>query len=132
MAFAPRGRDMVMQLAIGRMAVGVAGLVAPKAVGRAWIGSEGKSPLVAVVTRAFAVRDLALGLGAYLAVQNDAPVRGWIEAGLLSDAVDVFSTLRGPIPVTRKLMIVVTALTAVGSGYFALQSLEESVPPAHP
>ena len=61
-----RGRDMVTQLAIARMAVGVAGFLAPKRVGRAWIGNEGASPLVAVVTRAFAVRDFALGLGTYL------------------------------------------------------------------
>jgi hypothetical protein len=130
MVVEPRGQDTVTRLAIARMAVGVAGFLAPKRVGRAWIGGEGASPLVAVVTRAFAVRDFALGLGAYLAVQRGAPVRGWVEAGVLSDAADVLATLRSPVPLARRLLIAATALSAVAGGALALQSLEEPSPPA--
>jgi hypothetical protein len=129
MGSSPSGRDVLKQLAIARMAVGVAALAAPKTVGRAWIGAEGASPAVAMVTRAFAVRDFALGLGAYLATQKDAPVRGWIEAGLLSDAVDVVSTLRGPAPLTRKLMIAATGLAAVVGGLIAIQDLDRATAP---
>jgi hypothetical protein len=103
------------------MAVGAAGFVAPRTFGRIWIGREGGSRHVAMVTRAFAARDLALGLGAYLAVQRDAPVRGWIEAGLLSDSLDVLATLRGPLPLLRKLATAGAALVGVAGGVLALQ-----------
>ena len=41
-----------------------------------------------MLARAFGVRDLAIGLGAVIALDRGMPVRGWIEAGVLSDAVD--------------------------------------------
>jgi hypothetical protein len=124
------GRDVAKQLAIGRMAVGAIGFVMPKTFGRIWVGRDAASPHVAVITRAFAVRDFALGLGVYLAVQRDAPIRGWLEAGLLSDAADVLSTLRGPVPAARKLGLAATAVTGVAGGALALQNLEEaSLPP---
>jgi hypothetical protein len=121
------GRAGAAQLALGRMAVGAAGFVAPRTFGRIWIGGEGGSPRVAMLTRAFAARDFALGLGAYLAVQKDAPVRGWVEAGLLSDSLDVLTTLRGPLPLFRKLTIAGAALVAVAGGILALQGDDEPV-----
>jgi hypothetical protein len=124
------GREVAKQLALGRMAVGVIGFVMPKTFGRVWVGSEAASARVAMITRAFAVRDFALGLGAYLAVQRDAPVRGWLEAGLLSDTADVLSTFRGPVPVARKLALAGAALTGVAGGALALQNLEGASLPA--
>ena len=121
------GRAGAAQLALGRMAVGVAGFVAPRTFGRVWIGSAGGSANVAMVTRAFAVRDFALGLGTYLAVQKDAPVRGWIEAGLLCDSLDVLATLRGPLPLVRKLVVAGGALAAVAGGVLALREDDEPV-----
>jgi hypothetical protein len=103
------------------MAVGLAGFVAPRTFGRLWIGRDGGSRHVAMVTRAFAARDFTLGLGTYLAVQKDAPVRGWLEAGLLSDSLDVLATLRGPLPLLRKLSIAGAALVGVAGGVLALQ-----------
>lgn len=124
------GRDVAKQLAMGRMAVGVIGFVMPKTFGRVWVGSDAASPRIAMITRAFAVRDFALGLGAYLAVQRDTPIRGWLEAGLLSDTADVLSTLRGPVPVARKLGLAAAAMTGVAGGALALQNLEEASLPA--
>src|SRR5690349_6161388 len=96
-------RDGVQNFALGRMAFGVGGFVAPRLFGRVWIGREAGSSRVAVITRAFAIRDFALGLGTYLAIQKDAPVRGWIEAGLLCDAGDVVGNLAGSLPAVRKI-----------------------------
>ena len=121
-------RQGVQQFAIGRMAFGVAGLLTPRIFGRVWIGSDARSSRVALITRAFAIRDFALGLGTYLAVQKKAPVRGWIEAGLLCDAGDVLTTLTGPLPAARKVAIGVAAATGVGAGLLALQHLEELAP----
>ncbi len=124
MGLTDTGRTAAAQLAIGRMAVGVAGFVAPRTFGRVWIGSDAGSSRVAMITRAFAIRDLALGLGAYLAIQKDAPLRGWIEAGLLSDSADVLTSLRGPVPLARKLVLAGASLAGVVGGFVALQNAE--------
>ncbi|MGH8986955.1 MAG: hypothetical protein ACRDY6_24250 [Acidimicrobiia bacterium] len=124
------GRELAKQLAIGRMAVGVIGFVMPKTFGRVWVGNDAASARIAMITRAFAVRDFALGLGAYLAVQRETPVRGWLEAGLLSDTADVLSTFRGPVPAARKLALAAAAMTGVAGGALALQNLEGASLPA--
>jgi hypothetical protein len=121
------GREGAAQLALGRMAVGVVGFVAPKTFGRLWVGADGATSSVAIVTRAFAIRDFALGLGAYLAVQRDAPVRGWVEAGLVSDSADVLATLRGGVPIWRKLGIVSLALTGVAGGVLSMLELDNLI-----
>ena len=46
-----------------------------------------------MITRALGARDLALGLGVVIAIDRGAPVRGWLEASALSDAVDFLATL---------------------------------------
>jgi hypothetical protein len=53
-----------------------------------------------VLARAFGARDLAIGLGVVIALDRGAPVRGWIEAGALSDVIDTCASLLagGSIP----------------------------------
>ena len=118
------GREGATRLGAARMAFGVAALAAPTTFGRAWIGDEAGSSVVAVITRAFGVRDVALGLGAVLAARRGAPVRGWVEAGLLCDACDVIATLTSGLPPVKKVPIAASALTAVVGGVLSLQGLE--------
>ena len=127
-AMGSNSTSMTQQLAIGRMAVGVIGFVAPRTFGRAWVGADVSSPSVAAITRAFAVRDFALGLGAFLAVQKGTPVRGWLEAGLLCDSADTFAALRSPVPAVRKLGLVVASLSGVAGGLLAIRRPEEPAP----
>jgi hypothetical protein len=86
-------RDLALWHARGRQLVGAAFVLAPGLAGRAWIGSDAGRRPVKVLARAFGVRDLALGLGVAIALDRGAPVRGWIEAGALSDAVDTAASL---------------------------------------
>jgi hypothetical protein len=86
-------RDLARAHAAGRIAVGAAFVLAPGLAGRLWIGPESGRRAVKVLGRAFGVRDLALGLGVVIALERGAPVRGWVEGGVLSDAVDVTATL---------------------------------------
>ena len=86
-------RDLARSQARGRVAIGTALVLAPGLAGRMWIGDDAARRAVKVFTRALGVRDLAIGLGVLLALDRDAPVRGWLEAGTLSDAVDVAATL---------------------------------------
>ena len=121
-------RDGVQTFAVGRMAFGVGGFLAPRLFGRLWIGRDAGSPRVGVITRAFAIRDFALGLGTYLAVQKDAPVRGWLEAGLLCDLGDVVANLAGSLPAVRKFGVAAMSAAGVAAGALALQHLEELTP----
>jgi hypothetical protein len=86
-------RHLALAHARGRMLVGAAFVLAPGLAGRHWIGGDAARRSVKVLARAFGARDLALGLGVVIALDRGAPVRGWIEGGALSDAVDVSATL---------------------------------------
>ena len=65
----------------------------PGLAGRMWIGSDAARRPVKVLARAFGVRDLAIGLCVVIALDRGTPVRGWIEAGALSDTIDTCASL---------------------------------------
>jgi hypothetical protein len=46
-----------------------------------------------LLTRSLGIRDVALGMGAIMAMDRGAPSRGWLEAGGLADAGDLVATL---------------------------------------
>ncbi len=72
-----------------RAAVGVAMIVAPRAVARPTDGVAAAGDLVFMV-RTIGVRDLALGLGTLAGASSGADdARRWVTFGLLSDALDV-------------------------------------------
>jgi hypothetical protein len=86
-------RELALWHARGRQLVGAAFVLAPALAGRAWIGSDATRRPVKVLARAFGARDLAIGLGVVIALDRGAPVRGWLEAGALSDSIDLAATL---------------------------------------
>jgi hypothetical protein len=86
-------RDRALAHARARIAVGAAFVLFPGLAGRMWIGSPAASRAVKVLARAFGARDLAIGLGVVIALDRGTPVRGWIEAGALSDGIDTAASL---------------------------------------
>ena len=86
-------RDLALGLAGGRIAVGVASLLAPGLVGRAMMGPEGHSSGIRLLLRVVGVRDLALGIGVLVALDRDAPVRGWLQASAVVDSLDAAGSL---------------------------------------
>jgi hypothetical protein len=86
-------RDRALLHARIRIAVGAAFVLFPGLAGRLWIGSDAARRPTKVLARAFGARDLAIGLGVVIALDRGAPVRGWIEAGALSDAIDTVASL---------------------------------------
>ncbi len=79
-------------------------LVMPTQLARGWVGPEAAGGTGKVLARAMGGRDLALGMGAVLALRHggDAPVLalrlgggapGWLAAGGLADAGDSIATL---------------------------------------
>jgi hypothetical protein len=86
-------RDAALAIGRTRMAVGLAAFVAPGLVTRVMFGRGGDHPGGRLFARMLGGRDLALGLGVVIAVDRGAPLRGWLEAGALADAVDSIGAL---------------------------------------
>ena len=91
-------RELALWHARGRQAVGAAFVLAPGVFGRTWVAGDARRRPVKVLARAFGGRDLALGLGVVIALDRGAPVRGWIEAGALSDAIDTCASCSPAAP----------------------------------
>jgi hypothetical protein len=110
-----------------RMGFGAAMLLAPGRLGSQWIGADGRRPAVKAIVRALGIRDLILGAGAYLAVQEGRGVRRWFEFGLAADAVDALATLLAArhVPKLKVLTAVVTAGSAAGAQAWLLGQLED-------
>jgi hypothetical protein len=57
------------------------------------MGPEGRSSGIRLLLRAVGVRDLALGIGVLVALDRDAPVRGWMQASAVVDSLDAAGSL---------------------------------------
>lgn len=99
------------------MAVGAAYVLAPGLAGRIWVGRDADRRGTKVLARAFGARDLALGLGVVIAIDRGTPVRGWLEASALSDALDFCASLLGgdAVPAANR-----AGVLALGSGSAAV------------
>ena len=105
-------------LAAVRVAIGVTAWLAPKVALRPWVGKAAcEFPSVILLGRALGARDIALGAGTLLAAQQTRPVRGWIEAGGLSDAGDSLATLMTfrDLPHTMRWAVLATTLGAAAA-----------------
>jgi hypothetical protein len=81
-------KKMARSVAGGRIVFGIGFMAMPGLTGRLWIGRDAERPAVKLLTQAIGARDLAMGLGAVIAMSRDAPARGWFEAISLTDALD--------------------------------------------
>ncbi|MEA2506096.1 MAG: hypothetical protein QOH48_714 [Actinomycetota bacterium] len=89
-----------------RVSFGVMAFVAPRWAAKLWTGEDITGTTAIMGLRSLGVRDAALGLGLLIALRRESPVRGWLEAGALSDAGDALNTLmssRG-LPKSRSLL----------------------------
>jgi len=86
-------RNAARWLSYARIGLGVTAIVAPTLPARPWIGDDARRPSVKLLSRALGARDVALGIGAVLAMNHGGPVRGWVEGGGFADAGDFVATL---------------------------------------
>ena len=121
----PAARRLALALAAGRVGLGGVAMVAPRVVAQPWIGERGNDPLTAVLARALGGRDLALGLGVLIASRRGQPLRGWVEAGALADAVDAAVTLAafGRLPNRGRLLVLAAAGGAAVVGTVVARTL---------
>jgi hypothetical protein len=110
--------SQVRALALSRVALGAAILVAPGPILRRWLGREAGEPIPRLLARSVAGRDIALGLGALLALQHDKSVRGWLEATMVADASDAVALVAGlrHLSWSRALAAAVPTVAALGVG----------------
>ena len=111
-------REQVRVLGMLRAAVGGAMVLAPATSMRFWIGEERKASGTRLVTRALGMREIAIGVGTVLAVDHDAPVRGWLEAGVLIDSSDALTTMLSyrKLPRVGRTLVLAGATTAAVMG----------------
>jgi hypothetical protein len=98
-------------IAISRIALGIAALLAPGLVGRAF--GIGDAPGTRTAARYLGGRDLAIGLGMLLG-RRRGQARGWFEAAALVDAIDTAASVRAISAgvMTRAHGTLVVALTS--------------------
>jgi hypothetical protein len=107
-----QARQIAEAVAWGRIGLGVTALLAPTVPLRPWVGRDfAWQPRAKLLARSLGARDLALGLGVILALRHDAPIRGWVEGGGVSDTCDVLATLLafGKLPKAGRWLVVLSA-----------------------
>jgi len=117
-------RRVIAMLSIARVGVGTALLLAPRRMGRNWVGSVADDPRAALVIRGFGARDLALGLGTLRALSRNEPLTGWVQMAALGDACDAAAGLAAASSVgaVRTIPTVVSATAAAVVGMRAAAS----------
>ena len=86
-------RDLAVTLARGRIAFGVVSLLAPGLVARTMTGRRGLRGGTRLFVRMIGARDLGVGVGLHVALDRDAPTRGWLEASAVVDGIDAAGSL---------------------------------------
>src|SRR4051794_34580961 len=84
---------LARQLAVGRMVIGAALVVAPGLAAGGWIGGASGDPAVGAVVRGLGGRDLAIGLGTFSALRTGESAGHWLLAGAISDFCDLAATV---------------------------------------
>jgi hypothetical protein len=85
--------NLAKLLGWARASFGMLAFVAPRWTAKLWTGEDVSGTTAIMGLRGLGVRDAALGLGLLIALKRESPVRGWLEAGALSDAGDALNML---------------------------------------
>jgi hypothetical protein len=131
-----KARDLAVSLAGGRVAIGLPSLLAPRLVARIMTRSDRSGAATSLFARMVGARDLGLGLGALIALDRGAPVRGWLEASALVDGVDVAACLLARDHIRTSVFPGVVGLAATGAllSAFLARHLDQAspAPSSHP
>lgn len=120
-------KELARILGLVRLAFGVVGFLAPTKTIRVWIGREAKPYPTNMIVRGLAARDAAIGIGLLAALENDGPVRGWLEASAMADLGDAVGTLAAwkDLPGLRRLLLLGTELGAAAFGMQLAAELDD-------
>src|SRR5919106_2583500 len=118
-------KDIARLLSIGRVAFGALMVLAPRRAARLWTGESEESAISAMAVRGLGARDLAIGMGTLVALEDDGDVAGWLRAGMVSDAGDALGVLSnfGKLRGLRPWALLATSCTAIYAGMKAADGL---------
>jgi hypothetical protein len=128
-----KAATLAMSLARGRIAIGVAAVVAPGVATRVMGGRRKPDGIAPLFARMLGARDVALGLGTVIALDRGKPVRGWLEGSALADTVDFVACVlaRDEMPPTAFGATAGLGATSAVLGVLLSRRLDPA-PPAHP
>lgn len=86
-------RELAQALSLLRLAAGFALFMAPKRAVKAWLRDPDPSAAAVAAARSVGARDMAIALGTLVALDKETEVRGWLEAGVMTDAADALGVL---------------------------------------
>jgi hypothetical protein len=108
-----RAQLIARGLAGGRVAIGLALLVAPDLVTRSWVGRDGRSPGGRLLARSLGARDAVIGLGALASLGDSRQLQRWLLGGVAADVADFGATLTMPKGASRTGVLAVAGGAAV-------------------
>lgn len=93
-------RQLLVNLARGRLVIGVVLLLFPRLVARIWAGPDGASTAGSLLGRALGIRDIVLAVGLLEALQDgrgdtlaaDDRARPWVAYAATADSIDAVAT----------------------------------------
>jgi hypothetical protein len=109
-------RHVVRLLAMGRIGLGIAMLLAPRRSMSSWLGASSAERPTQVAIRALGARDLALGLGTLRSLDSgDDALRDWVTAAGACDVADAVATVLA-YPTLPKRGRALSLFIAAGAG----------------
>jgi len=123
-------RDVARAYAAGRVAIGVVALLAPRPIGRMWLGGAGGTPAGSVVLRALGVRDIVLGGIALHTVDHPEVAPRWQRTCAAVDAVDFAATAaaRRSLPPVGSALVMAMAAGGAATGAWLGGALSRPAP----
>jgi hypothetical protein len=123
-------RDVARAYAAGRVAIGVVALLAPRLIGRVWLGAAGGTPAGGVAMRALGVRDLVLGGIALHTVDHPDVAPRWQRTCAAVDAVDFAATAatRDALPSAGSAFVMAMAAGGAATGAWLGGALSRPAP----
>lgn len=105
-------------LALARVVIGSTFMLLPRRAARAWTGEADQSVTARLAVRALGARDLALGLGAIMALEEGRSAATWLQAGVVADLSDALGALGArDLPASRRLLTICSAAAGVVLGW---------------
>lgn len=117
-------RLLTRLLACGRIGIGLALFAAPRTAARLWLGDD-VSPRTGLLARGLGARDLVIGVGQLVTLDDDRDVDPWLDAGIAADTADTAAVLLARRDLETRTVVgtSVVALGAAAAGLALKQAL---------
>ncbi len=121
-------RDAARALAVGRIAIGAACVVAPRLAGSLWIGGDARRPGTTVFARALGARDVLLGGMLLHTTDHPEVAPRWLSATAACDAIDcgAAAAVREDLPGARGAFGMALAGGASAAGFALARAIREA------